>query len=695
MSRVARRSLGSVCLAALFAAACSSPPRSTQAPVTADGPVARDAGFLNDWRPGGNAEEHKRAWYVTPQGSQLIDFDVFLSIARPVDATPFAARESLERYGFVYHDLGVRQAGLPADIDFPIGMVKDTRGEGDLPLAKHSKELTKDFVGLTCAACHTGQVKYNGERFLVHGGPANLDFEAFMDDLAQAVARTSNDPAGSRYLERMAGRGAGEVVARERLAAAKARLDGLQARGKVPAGREAGPGRLDAMSHIMNEVFGDQFGDPNSIKPVSVPVSLPQVWNAARLQCVQTNCLTNNPLTRNAGEVLGVFGDSETYRDDSQRLRVRSTIKFENLYATEEALDWVESPKWSPKLPAPAADLVATGKTAFITHCQGCHAQPYLEQFKAQWKTNHENWDGRTENGKPAQTLADHFEEERSAAGKTRQVWRVKTLEVDEVGTDDQFIAVHAGRYTVNAAATQILDDKVRDVILATLRAKEPGAMQALAAKIAELEGRNLTRSMQKLIDVAFRRQRSAQSTNANQLRRPDGSVMSLALLGAVTASATDSFFLKTYPDIAIAAQQREKFGFFRQRPEKSATTESMSVYRARPLNGIAFTAPFGHNGTWPTLESVLFDEKRPESFWIGHSEFDPAAVGLDLVKGDAICGGANPPRMCFKMMTTEHQRGVADSGNSRSGHAGERFYGGRQPSATEKRAILEYLKSI
>jgi hypothetical protein len=44
---------------------------------------------------------------------------------------------------------------------------------------------------------------------------------------------------------------------------------------------------------------------------------------------------------------------------------------------------------------------------------------------------------------------------------------------------------------------------------------------------------------------------------------------------------------------------------------------------------------------------------------------------------------------------TTERRPGVADSGNSRSGHAGAGHYGGREPSAAEKRAIIEYLKTI
>ena len=193
---------------------------------------------------------------------------------------------------------------------------------------------------------------------------------------------------------------------------------------------------------------------------------------------------------------------------------------------------------------------------------------------------------------------------------------------------------------------------------------------------------------------AVFAIEKGKQSTRSNPLRKADGSVMTLALLGGVTASATDTYFLDSYPDIQAAAQARETFSLHRARPQP-VTLSGMAVYRARPLNGVAFTAPYGHNGAWPTLESVLFPDKRPESFWIGHSEFDPAAVGVDVVKGAAICGAPNAPPMCFKMTTTEHQPGHADSGNSRSGHAGARFYLGREPSERETRAILEYLKSI
>ena len=64
----------------------------------------------------------------------------------------------------------------------------------------------------------------------------------------------------------------------------------------------------------------------------------------------------------------------------------------------------------------------------------------------------------------------------RNYLGQTRYVWRVTKVGFEAVGTDDQFIKAHAGaRYTVNARATEILDGKMRDGVLATLREKVRG----------------------------------------------------------------------------------------------------------------------------------------------------------------------------------------------------------------------------
>ena len=164
-------------------------------------------------------------------------------------------------------------------------MVKDTRGEGHTPLAKHAQDLTRDYVGLTCAACHTGDLRYNGERFLIHAGQSNLDYERFISDLSVAVSKAVQDPKGTGYVARMAAKGADEKTATSRLAAAKQRMDGLRDRGQVPAGREAGPGRIDAVGHILNEVFGHQVPRRATFRTAATRQHKPFKFRSACRRC--------------------------------------------------------------------------------------------------------------------------------------------------------------------------------------------------------------------------------------------------------------------------------------------------------------------------------------------------------------------------------------------------------------------------
>ena len=294
----------------------------------------------------------------------------------------------------------------------------------------------------------------------------------------------------------MAAKGVDEKNAMSRLAAARQRMDGLRARGQVPAGREAGPGRIDAIGHILNEVFGQQYSDPNSAAPIQVPVSVPAVWNAARLQCVQTNCLTSNSLTRNVGEVLGasvIPRPTRIRRDAGACARPRKS----RISTTRRGARLGGEPKWSPKFPAPKG--VAEGAKAFATYCQRCHAQPYLDKFSAQWDAAGENWRGTN----APSDLTDHFVAE-DYLGQTRYVWRVTKVGFESVGTDDQFIKVHTGsRYTLNARATEILDGKMRDGILqrsarrsGTCRRRWlPGSRSSRAATSRSRDKRSSTRS--------------------------------------------------------------------------------------------------------------------------------------------------------------------------------------------------------
>ena len=100
--------------------------------------------------------------------------------------------------------------------------------------------------------------------------------------------------------------------------------------------------------------------------------------------------------------------------------------------------------------------------------------------------------------------------------------------------------------------------------------------------------------------------------------------------------------------------------------------------YESRVLEGIWATAPYLHNGSVPTLADLLKPAgDRPRAFRLGN-RYDKALVGLARDQGPSA--KERDTKGC----------GDLDSGESRCGHE----YGTNLGDA-EKRALLEYLKSI
>lgn len=97
-------------------------------------------------------------------------------------------------------------------------------------------------------------------------------------------------------------------------------------------------------------------------------------------------------------------------------------------------------------------------------------------------------------------------------------------------------------------------------------------------------------------------------------------------------------------------------------------------VYKARPLSGIWASAPYLHNGSVPTL-SALLSAQRPQQFKVGKVEFDPVAVGLSTTVLDTAQ--------------------VSDFNTQAPGNANTGHLYGTGLGASEKNALLEYLKTL
>jgi hypothetical protein len=108
------------------------------------------------------------------------------------------------------------------------------------------------------------------------------------------------------------------------------------------------------------------------------------------------------------------------------------------------------------------------------------------------------------------------------------------------------------------------------------------------------------------------------------------------------------------------------------------AAPTSQYVYESRVLEGIWAAAPYLHNGSVPTLNELLKPAaERVKAFKVGPA-YDTINVGLAVEQ----------TKFDYTLTTTDC--GARNSGNSRCGHE----FGTSLP-ADEKKALLEYLKTL
>ena len=593
--------------------------------------------WMNSWEAGcyeNNTNTCRKDWYSIPQGSHLIKWEVFNTIETENSQELFSERESLTDYGYLYPEAtayssetevydgraGERVEQYVSEYGLPIGFVKDK-----------SQLDGRNYLGLTCAACHTGKVTYGDSTYYVEGGQANADLFTFLEKLQNALQANKNDP---EKLARFKTRFAQYTLSNIDLTAwpvnvfsAERYLDeSLEYVSDYVATThssiENGPMRLDAIGAILNKLhFGHTNQDISEAPLLTAPVTYPYIWDATSLECIQTNCVGFDPLTRNTGEVLGVFGSINLDEDENipdilelvgQQLGLNTLFdaspKVDNLVELEVAINRAHSPKWPASFPPLNSNLASQGKTVYAAQCASCHMDVS---------------DG-----------VDEYElSEPNSIG--RQFTKVVRVPYYEVGTDEAFAVDYGMRTDKTGILGSVLAQKSPDTV-------DPATGLTFGEQVPE-------------------------------------TFSSLALLGVSTQVAvsnhegTIAFAIQAaqaYPELSLedakAALHLENIAGHTDRPQFVPTN-----YRAKPLNGIAFTGPFLHNGSVRTLKDLLeAPENRPTSFLIGSTDYDVEGAGY-------VDGGS------FLLDTTIR-------GNGKEGHS----YG-TQLSSDDKAALLEYMKSL
>jgi hypothetical protein len=136
----------------------------------------------------------------------------------------------------------------------------------------------------------------------------------------------------------------------------------------------------------------------------------------------------------------------------------------------------------------------------------------------------------------------------------------------------------------------------------------------------------------------------------------------------------TDRRRLDSYTYDLLSSQSTLYAGY----PWRFSQFRKTNGYASMPLDGLWLRAPYLHNGSVPTLRSLLEPaENRPKSFYRGNDVYDRENVGFDSTVSEI------GDRRFFLFDT-------ALPGNSANGHN----YG-VQLGTAEKNALIEYLKTF
>lgn len=332
--------------------------------------------YLEQW-----SEEQRDTYYYTPQGTQVkgLRYEWFTALELPFSQDKFASPHYLARFGFLTAPDQRPSALNPGNL--PVGFARHQ----DVESAEH-------YLDITCAACHTGELRYQGQAVRIDGGAAlhslastvpTLRGGGFGQALGMSMALTYYNPIKFRRFAREV-LGEQYPQGRDHLREDfKQVLDRLLStakndwqRGLYPT--EEGFGRTDAFGRIANTVFGDAI-DPANYRIANAPVSYPHLWDIWKFDWVQWNGSAMQPMARNVGEALGVGATLQLLDAQGHGIpeadRYASSVRLHDLYTLEETLKQLQPPQWPQELFGKIdLPLASRGKALFGENCAHCHA---------------------------------------------------------------------------------------------------------------------------------------------------------------------------------------------------------------------------------------------------------------------------------------------------------------------------------
>lgn len=498
-------------------------------------------------------------FYNITQGSNLIPYDIFLHLEMPDSEQLFRSDEHMNLLRYL-----PQKASFANPDGLPVGWVKD-------------EYQGKEYIGYTCAACHTSQVNYQGAAIRIDGGATLADMVLMLKTLASSLESSATQPEKFDRLAQKVLKSkypAEKDKFRQELVAAAEQIRLYNQINEPTHGDKVvdyGYARLDAFGRIFNRILTHLTPkDPSNANPANAPVSYPYLWDTPQHDFVQWNGAGDNaltgPLGRNTGEVLGVYATMDLHKKKGD-IGYRSSTAVRNLNRIERQLKSLWSPSWTELaeqkvLPPINQSLADKGREVFVEYqCHSCHE------------------------------AIDRTDPKRRI---TAQFSRLETI-----GTDP-FMAGNALKYQGKSGYFE--GEKIMPWKKDSPRFE--ATTPVVAAVNTAIEGVILEPDHDK-----------------SALRRTTEKAYDLI------AAIGDNPIKKTERHLDFEVVDK-------------ADLTTLIAYKARPLNGIWATAPYLHNGSVPNLYELFMPSCsdaeiasgktcRPNRFTVGTRELDPVKVGF------------------------------------------------------------------
>lgn len=117
---------------------------------------AEQVHYLDQW-----SAAERQLYYFTPQGTQVkgLRYTWFTALELPFSQQRFASPDYLARFCFLVDPAQKPSPNNPGNL--PVGF------------ARHQNAGSQEeFLDITCAACHTGELRFNGQAIRIDGGAA-------------------------------------------------------------------------------------------------------------------------------------------------------------------------------------------------------------------------------------------------------------------------------------------------------------------------------------------------------------------------------------------------------------------------------------------------------------------------------------------------------------------------------------------